>query len=143
MEDKTFFEKYFSDYTTDLFISKDNTMLISLNRAGYDNDLNHYKIGKDFITDKPLPPDKIQYIKKSIRYDKRDERISKSDFFYDKIEKAIDFFNEYATKNKIKTEDIAIFSTYNHPITFICSYYDKNPQRIESKIMFVIANMID
>ena len=38
---KSFIEKYFSDYTTDLFISKDNTMLISLNRAGYDNDLNH------------------------------------------------------------------------------------------------------
>lgn len=134
---KSFIEKYFSDYTTDLFISKDNTMLISLNRAGYDNDLNHYKIGKEFITDKPY--NKFP----SISYDKKDESISKSDFFFDKIEKALDFFNEYATKNKIKTEDIAVFSTYNYPITFICTYYDKNPQRIESKILFVIANMLD
>ena len=137
MRNETFVEEFFDDYKFFNYISYDNTMLIGLNQAGYDNDLNHYKIGKIFETGKELekfPP---------LDYNEKGDNFSMSSFDFEKIDKAIDFFNEYATKNHIKIKDIVCFDNYNSPIAFICRYYDKNPQRIESKILFVIANMIE
>ena len=121
-----------------LFLSMDNTMIVSLEHAPMNN-LEGFKIAKEF-NDEPMEKGSINLPRFS--YEDNNNEIPTSFFNGDKIMNIIQFFKEVEKKKKYALDRIQFYVKHNYPITMIAEYQDDESYHIKWRILFILANMV-
>ena len=122
----------YNEYDKDLFISDDDTMMISFAQANpefedgstFDNNISHYRIGKYFKEMK-----KPEHFLR-LNYKPTNDSFSIVKFEY--LKTVIKFFKEYSNKNKTEIDKLSIYVKHYYPVAILCTFD-------VAKIMVIIA----
>ena len=121
-----------------MFLSMDNTMMISLEHAPMNN-LKGFKISKDF-SDESM--EKTSSSLPRLSYENHSD-VPTSSFLGEKILNIMQFFKEVTTKIKYShLDNIKFYVAHNYPMSMIAEYFDDESSHIKWKILVIIANMV-
>ena len=121
-----------------MFLSMDNTMMISLEHAPMNN-LKGFKISKDF-SDESM--EKMSSSLPRLSYENHSD-VPTSSFLGEKILNIMQFFKEVTTKIKYcHLDDIKFYVAHNYPMSMIAEYFDDESSHIKWRILVILANMV-